>query len=258
MAVLPIHLRPTFPLDERRIQGMKRDLIVQSPRLIFGQCAAFVADRLLAAGFGSNQGVLRTWLDKWSSLDDELTARVVRRLVAESNADQDDAIYGMIGRLKQSGYAQYSISLGRLLLLKQHIEQGLHRNGVMSDRKEEIEILVDSICQEVCNELYRIAESDAELAKVLTSRDPKRLDETTEKLKASQKRIMHAYATLYDTASQLAIEAKPLSGSSVGVTSSTMDGPVLDRLIENLREENEMAKAIGERIRTELPDIDRE
>ena len=255
MAVLPIQLRPTFPLDERRIQGMKRDLIVQSPRLVLGQCAAFVADKLLTAGFGSERGLLRTWLDKWASLDDELTARVVQRLVAESNIDQDDAIRGMIGRLKQSGHAQYSISLGRLLLLKQHIEQGLHRNGVMSDRKEEIEILVDSICQEVCNELYRIAEADEELAKVLTSRDPKLLDEATEDLKSSQKRIMHAYATLYDTASQLAIEAKPMKVPEVG--KKNVDGPVLDRLIENLREENEMAKTIGDRIRKELPDIDR-
>ncbi len=255
MAVLPIQLRPTFPLDERRIQRMKRDLIAKSPRLIFGQCAAFVADRLLAAGFGAEGGLLRKWLDQWSNLDNELTAQVVRHLVAESNMKQDDVIRGMISRLKIDGHVQYSISLGRILLLKQHIEQGLHRNGVMSERKEEIEILVDSICQEVCNELFRIAEIDEGFAKVLTSREPKLLDESTESLKASHERIMHAYATLYDTASQLAVEAKPMDADSAKIPN--VDGPVLDRLIENLREENEMAKTIGDRIRKELPDIDR-
>lgn len=253
MAVTPIQLRPTFPLDERRIQRMKRELIAQSPRLVWGQFVAYVAGKLRSAGFGSERGLIQNWLDWWANEEQELTARVVGRLVTQSNIDQDEAIHGMIRRLQNNGHVPYAISLGRILLLKQHIERGLHRNGVLSERKEQIEVLVDSICQEVCNELYLISDADEELAVVLTSRDPKRLEAANEELRDRQSRIMHSYATLHDTASHLAVEAEPVTSEITRIENS-----VLDRLIENLREENEIAKTIDDRIRTELPKLDHE
>lgn len=253
MAVLPIQLRPTFPMDDRRIQRMKRELIWKSPRLIIGQALGRIAATLKSAGFESETGLVNRCLDWWSDLDQDLTAKVMQRLIAESNIAQDDSIQTMIRHLERGGQTQYAISLGRVLLLKQHIERGLHRDGLLNHRREEIESLVDSICQEVCNELFRIAESDESLAKVLTSRDPQQLEVASEQLKVRHARIMHAYASLHDTASQLAVDAEP-----VGIQTSRLENEVLDRLIENLREESETAKAIEDRIRTELPTLDRE
>lgn len=250
MSVLPIQLRPTFPMDETRIQRMKREIIWRSPRLIFGQALGRFAGMFKAAGFDSETSFLNRCLDWWSDVDQELTARVVQRLVAESNIDQDDSIRTMIRHLERSGRAQYAISLGRVLLLKQHIERGLHQDGELTQRKEEIEVLVDSICQEVCNELFRIAESNEGLAKILTSRDPAQLEQASEQLKARHSRIMHAYATLHDTASQLAVEAEPVRQAA------RLENAVLDRLIENLREENELAKTVDDRIRNELPEVE--
>ena len=154
MSVLPIDLRPTFPLDEDRIQRMKRDLIWRSPRLIVGQALGRIAASLKAAGINAETSLVNRCLDWWSDLEQELTAKVIRQLVTESNLEQDDSIRTMIRHLEQVGRTQYAISLGRVLLLKQHIEHGLHHDGELTDRKAEIERLVDSICQEVCNELF--------------------------------------------------------------------------------------------------------
>ncbi len=239
-------------MDESRIQRMKREIIWRSPRLIFGQALGRLAKSLQLAGFDSETSLINRSLDWWSGVDQDLTVQVMRRLVAESNVDQDDSIQAMIRHLERSGQVQYAISLGRVLLLKQHIERGLHRDGTLTKRKEEIEILVDSICQEVCNEIFRIADSDERLAKVLTSRDPQQLDDASDELKARHSRIMHAYTTLHDTATQLAIEAEPVPQNAGG----KLENAVLDRLIENLREENELTKAVDNRIRNELPEVE--
>ena len=252
MAILPIQLRPTFPLDEKRIEKIKRDLIWRSPRLIFGQFAARIAKSFRSAGVTHPTSLVMRCLDWWTEVDQELTSQVISYIVAESNSTQDRSIQSLVMRLKNDGHTQYSISLGRFLMLKQRIEGSLHHDGQLSERKEEIEILVDSICQEVCNEFARIAATDESLANVLTSRDPNQLDEVSDELRASHTRIMHAYSTLYDTVSQLAIDVTPLPDQR-----RNFDNATLDRLIENLREENEVAKSIDERIRSELPEIER-
>ena len=253
MSVLPIELRPTFPLDEDRIRRMKRDLIWRSPRLVVGQALWRLATAVKAAGFSAETSLANRCLDWWSDIDQDLTAQVVRRLVDESNQSQDESIRTMILHLEDSGRTQYAISLGRVLLLKQHIESGLHRDGELTRRKKEIEKLVDSICQEVCNELFRIADSNDQLANILTSRNEQQLHEASDELRARHARIMQAYATLYDTANQLGVEYQPMTASS----GQRIENAVLDRLIDNLREENELAKTVDERIRTELPRLDR-
>lgn len=249
MSLLPIELRPTFPLDENRIQRMKRDLIWRSPRLIFGQALGRMAAAFRDAGFDAETSLAKRCLDWWLDVEQDLTAQVVEQLVSESNNTQDESIRGMIRQLEDRGRNQYAISLGRVLLLKQHIEEGLHRDGQLTDQKVEIEKLVDSICQEICNELYRIATGHDQLANILTSRDSDKLDQASDTLRAQHTRIMHAYATLFDTASQLAVKAEPGPDTK-------FENAILDRLIENLRDENEVARAVDHRMRNELPELE--
>lgn len=247
MVVVPIKLRPTFPLDAQRIKRLKEITIWGSMKLLAIRTAATLAEPLRP-----KSGPLASIVLRWQQLDTELTAAVVQKLIYDSNLEQDRRIRSMVHNLEQSGKYQYSISLGKFLLLKQHIERELHRRGELSERKLEIEKLVDSIAQEVCNEIHGIANLDDAMAQILTSNNHNELNAMSDKVNAAHARIMHAYATLTETAEQLPASSA-IRQSSQGRGNKIDDMPVLDRLIENLKEENQLTKTVNERIQRELP-----
>jgi len=190
--------------------------------------------------------------DAWNEMEEELTARVVRQLVNESNVSQDEEIRKLMRNLNGVGKWQYAISLGKILLLKQRIESDLHRGSKLTERKKEVEILVDSMCNEVCQEIFDIAQLNDQLSEILTSGDQGRLDELTDRVSTGHTRIMRAYATLSGTSEKLTDVLEP-GTERPDVTQRKKSE--LDRLIEVLREENEVSQAVQQRMRDELPDV---
>lgn len=247
MPVIPIQLRPTFPLDEAKIRRLKREMIWRSPGLLAKRAIANVL-HAIAPTTDFSKDLVASWQER----DAELTARVVHEMIAESNKSQDEEIRKLVYNLNGVGKWQYAISLGKFLLLKQHIETSLHKNNKLTDRKQEIEKLVDSLCQETCQEIFEIATESDQLANVLTSGDQTRLDEFSARVSTGHSRMMHAYATLSSTAERLEILMEPGTERPDATQRKQSE---LDRLIQVLREENEVSQAVDQRIRDELPRI---
>ncbi len=234
-----IELIPTFPIDENRVRSLKRQRIWGSPALIFGWVTAGICRTIHASGWISTEGELYRMtaqaLARWNDQEDDLLLEVLRGLIDESNRSQDAEIQRLIHGIRQAGHAQYAISLSRFLLLKQHIEEQLHRDGKLTTRKREVEQLVDALFGEVCLLFQQLVHLKNELSEVLTSRNPDALTELTRRTNAGHERIMQAYATLFETSAQLGVLVSPGSARS----EAPEEMAELDRLIEYLREENE-------------------
>ncbi len=256
MDLTPIRLRPTFPLDSVRIRQMKRQALWQSPRLWLPWLGAQIASLFDSGQSPGSSGLGRLTqaaIQYWQDLDSELTADVVRKLITDSNRGQDQQLVQLIGQLRTRGSRQYAISMGKFLLLKQHVEQQLHGDGEFNERKQEIESLVDSLCSEVCQKLYHLAQLEEQLADILTSRDPDKLTRLQEVRGAGHRSVLDAYASLYDTAQHLNILVKP---GQEAPHRKEDDLAALDRLIEVLRDEHDLARKVHDRIRRELPQDD--
>ncbi len=251
-----IELIPTFPLDADRIRKLKRQRIWNSPRLLTSWMAAGICRTIQGLGWVSQTSGLHRLteqvLARWRDLEDDLTLAVLRGLIDESNRSQDAAIQTLIDGLRRAGHAEYAIGLSRFLLLKQHVEGQLHRDGRVTERKEEVEQLVDSLFREVCREFQQLTHWHRQLAAVLTSRDPQALADLTRRTGDGHRRVMQAYATLYETSEQLGVLVSP----GADRYEASQEAAELDRLIEHLREENVIARTVDERLRTELPSME--
>ena len=232
---------------------MKRKALWNTPKLWLPWLAATFANLFSVGKDTENKGwnnLMSSAIQYWKDLDNNLTADVVRELLHESNRHQDARLTGLIDQLHASGSSQYAISIGKFLLLKQQIEQQLHAEGELTERKQNIERLVDSLCSEVCQQIQRLALLDGRLAEVLTSREPESLERLSELRVAGHRRVLEAYGSLYDTAQNLYMLVRP---GRERPDQSEDDLVVLDRLISVLREEHELSKKVHERIRQELP-----
>jgi hypothetical protein len=243
--VRAVQIRPTYPLDEKEIVRLKRAAIMRSPRLI----ALYLAG--LFAGSPTRENARKSWIshlaDLWRDADEELSLQAVWELVHNSNQEQDQRISQMIHSLNVAGKRQYGISLGKFLLLKQRIEQELHIDPSPNPRKAKVETVVDSICQEVCHEIFRLSKLDDQLANVLTSSNVNDLSKHQDSLHHMHERIMKAYTLLSETAEQLAIYLTPGQKQP-----AARESDMFDQLLETLRREQHLAQTVDQRLRDEL------
>ena len=123
-----------------------------------------------------------------------------------------------------------------------------HAAGKVTRKEKEIEVLVDSICAGVCDELTELASLDRQLAGVLTSGDQAELESLTKRQKECHHRVLHAYTTMSQTAGQINDMLRP---SAQPATSRDEESKILERLIDELREENEIAGRVQDRMRDE-------
>ena len=245
-------LKPTFPLDENKIRLRKLKHIFKSPLTGIALVGAVILSKLAGFEEVGTTGVLGAaaagLYSFWKTKNSDLENKAISELVRESNLAQDSELLRITTRLRSQGHMQYSNSLGRFLLLKQRIEQRLHQDGKITEKKKEIEILVDSICAGVCDELTELASLERRLTDVLTSGDQSELRSLTERQTECHNRVMQAYTTISQTASQI---DQMLAPSAQPVEQRREDSRVLDRLIEELKEENEVSTRVQERLRDE-------
>lgn len=248
MTLFPIYFPSTFPLDHHQIQQRKQRLIGRTPHLAVKQWLAHWAQIGLQWTLPHNRPLQR-FLAHWSEIEKELTLRISVDLVQESNVQQDQTIRSMVQSLNDAGHTQYAKCLREIGGLKCEIENQLKRQGCISKKAEETELLVDSICHAICDEIYDLTESHQQLAAAVTSHGPEQLTDFLTEFSQRLARIQQAHNTLQQTARTLRPEQQtpqPNSGA---------DARELDRLLTILKEENRIYQRVHRRIHDELPNV---
>ena len=243
-------LTPTFPLDQQEIGRRKWAHIFKSPKLLVSASCALIVEgisRLRIPFISAACNRLGRALSlRWRTQDAELTAAVIQEMMRLSNNAQDQELQRITRALRSDGYHQYAISVGKFLLLKQRIERELHADGQVSRRNQEVETLVDSLCAAVCEHIQQLTSIDARLAEALTSAEDGLLTSLMSSEQTCHRRIRHAYGTLSETAKRLDLMLSPGS-DPVDFHQEQMEQ--LDKLIEQLQEENEIAVVVDRELR---------
>ena len=242
-------VRPTFPLDRSLISGYRRRKIMRSPLTwlaLVGAAGASIFSRSmpgLIASFGAASTAL--WMF-WQSRTDALEAEAIQQIITDSNKTQDEELQRIMQALQAKGQHQYAASLGKFLLLKQRIESRLHESGEITKKTQEIEVLVDSLCSSVCDQITQLTALNQKLGPVLTSNRPERLSRMHDQIGKCHERIMKAYGVLFQTARNIDALISP---SRQRNEEQKHDADVMDRLIQQLQEENEVAQAVQQRMK---------
>lgn len=243
-------IKPTFPIDRQRIRARMWQLVRRSPAQACALCGAYLLSLFERPASPAGPSSVSFERDRSSSLWErkraELESKAIQELIQESNREQDAELNRIIRTLHGGGHHQYAICLGKFALLKQHIEANLHQDGKLSQKKAEIEQLVDALCERVCYEITQLTQIESQLADVLTSPNEARLRMFTERRGECHRRLQQAYGTMNDTTERLGMMLRP--GEEAIDSGAGQDFEVLDRLIERLKEENLIAQRVHEQL----------
>ena len=140
---------PTCPIDRTKVQKIARSRIILSSAVLL-VCSIAVAGLLINSHMMSESFATATSLMAGAiAMIVNATARrssiensVIQRLIAVSNAEQESRLLDIADRLESPACA---ICLSRFINLKRHIENSLHKDGIFSEDKERVEILVDDL-----------------------------------------------------------------------------------------------------------------
>ena len=244
-----VDLMPTYPLDVGQVHSLRETLILNSPKFLVWQ---------LLAQLGSRFTLLSRFSDSWSEIEPQLSEAVVEHVIKQSNAAQNSVVHSLIQALQESQCDEYANTLGHFLRCKQSIEFALRTNRRLAPQRADVETLVDSIMQEVCNEVFLLADLQTALNDAMTTKfineDARETDvaDLEKRIADSRERVGRAYGTIQETEKQTTYQqpaapeiAEPDIPESI----------VLDKLIDALREENDVAKTVNERMQSELPRV---
>lgn len=240
----PVKLKPTYPLDVDQIRELKQLALCDSPKLLVWQ---------LLAQLGSRFTLLSRFAESWSEIEPKLCDAVVEHVVKQSNIAQNQVIRCLIDVLRDRQRNEYAEMLKEFLRAKQSIELALKTNRSLNAQRADVETIVDSILQEVCNELFLLIDMESELTRLQgANASTEIVDEFQSKIEISKERIAKAHETLRETEKQTTCRQPTHSVESDEPTFPESD--VLDKLIDALRDENEFAKNLNDRITQELPE----
>ena len=239
--------RSTFPIPSKELlkeiwKRMKRHPMTWIPvaglggGALIGSALGF----LVAAGAMLGGGLF--WKTRWP----QLKAKASAKWAEEHNEDQNDNLYRHVKQLKRYKCYDLSDSLKRFIYLKKHIERGLHESGELTEQKDEMEKLVDSLCFEVSDGLVRIADMRYTLTK---GRRRPGLAQVAS-LKGCEDdlvaRVEHAHQTLAALHLNLGTILDPLGANASPSSNSDLDGT-----IAKLKEETLIAQRVRRRIETD-------
>lgn len=238
-------IRRTFPIDRERLKKEKLKLFAKSPLTIGAAAGGLVllvslplnilAQAILVLGVG--YGLHRYW----KSSDDRLESEVLAFLIEESNKQQDEALRESMTQLQKMGRHNYSVTLGRFLILKQAIEARLHEDEKVTQAKRELENLVDEICFSVKENIFRIIEIEERTASILVSQNAHELVETNSTRRELLNQIVHSFDVIDDTYMNLETLLQP------GQFSESQEAPI-EKMIHRLKAENELARSVQARL----------
>ena len=170
----------------------------------------------------------------------------MRRMIAESNAEQDQQLLQIAEEIQTPSYRDCLLSF---LRLKQNIENAMHRDGELSDSVERFEVLVDEIIDSICWELKSLDALKGVLTPTMMKGESTELEKLTEEQSERYDRVMRAFTSLQSTSRQFfALEEEIVVRSHQSIDRAER----LEAAIQELDSVNRIA----ERIENELPSGD--
>lgn len=241
----PTELKPTYPLDVENVRKLQELVVCDSPKLLAWQ---------LLAQLGSRFSLLSRFSETWSQIEPKLSDAVVEHVVKQSNIAQDQVVRCLIDVLRDQNRDEYAKTLTRFLRSKQRIELALKTNRSLAPQRADVETIVDSIMQEVCNEIFMLADMDSNLNEWMTNDGTMdQIARLKTKIETSKERISRAYDTLKETEKQTTHNQPAQSPETDEQTATITESVILDKLIDALHDENNIAKTVNDRKEQELP-----
>lgn len=239
----------TFPVPREKVRLEKGKAIAKSPITWIATVGAIAAFALLPNlyGLALTGGILLGIASFWKKRLPQLEEKIVNALIKSSNKTQSKSLKRGIEQLHDWDYHDYADQLSKVLTLKKQVEETIHTQEPRTSMDESIETLVDTLCNEVSRDLFKMADISYTLRK-----KRKRLsDQQKQEMKNDQnelgERVKQASQTLEEAHSQLALT----TGKKIP---DEGDNPLLDQTIERLREETALAQRVRARIDTTYSD----
>lgn len=254
LADKPRDQRATFPITARATQLRKAWYILLSPitwiPTIFLLFTAFCLDFSLAVTCATflvtNFGIVCYWISK----NKRLEQTVIRELITESNVEQNRRLHEQATMLFDRGFNYYGSMIISFITLKKSIEGALHTDKTLSEKKQEIENLVDTIVFGASDQVTRLVNLENQLG----PNTPFSIANTHRK-KVAQARhelsnqLEEAFTTLTTTNDKLAMIINP--AHQIDTSKPTKPDCLVKSAINNLNEEQQLVERIRERLELE-------
>jgi hypothetical protein len=204
---------------------------------------AFAAGVLSPAiGLGGAALALAGVAGFWRGQSKKMEGQIVEQIIHDSNMAQDSALISLIRKLARNGYQSYAVTLGGFASLKTKIERALYQDEGHSPHKVRVGKLVDDLVFNVVDQLEEMAKIEFRRGgKGRATPPPRRAEELTEAWEAMAQRVKVAHNTLTETWHNLDVLLDP-------VPTGEVTGAKLDDIIVQLREENQIAEEVRNRV----------
>ncbi len=236
-------LPPTFPIPKHKILWEKLKTISTSPVTWAAGATSATSGILLnpAAAITTTAASFIGAAAWWKGKLPEVEERAIRRLILESNEYQNDTLSRGISQLQKWKCRDYADKLSEFLHLKKKSEYIIHAREPRTPIDENVETLIDTLCNEVSRDLFKMAD-----IRYTRRKKRKRLNKSSnQELINNQvelgKRVDEALKALRDTHAQL-------QASFDRTLPDEGDNELLDQTIQKLREEADLAARIRHRI----------
>ncbi|MEM9079501.1 MAG: hypothetical protein AAGC74_02280 [Verrucomicrobiota bacterium] len=156
-------MRPTFPVSEKALAKKRRQTIFGSALTWASLLPSFGAWTLLdAPPWAAGLGLLATLgglIAYWKQHLDKQEPHFLDQLIAQSNAEQDQALHHHAQQLFHRGHVQAARILRHTIGLKQDIESQVHREAATMHQRERLDTLVDRITFALVDKLEQQTQS---------------------------------------------------------------------------------------------------
>lgn len=240
---------PTFPISKEQLVRKKSEAIAKSKLTRVAIAGGIAALVLLPSFYGilAFGGIALGTALFWKKHLPRIEEQILQSLIETSNKEQNRSLKKGIERLHDWDYHDYAEQLSEVANLKKQVEETIHSQEPRTSMDESIESLVDTLCNEVSRDLFRMADIDYTLRKKrkrLTNEQKKEMKTDRDELGA---RVREAVVALKDSHAQLTLT----TGKKVP---NQGQNPVLDETIARLREEAALAQRIRARIESNFSD----
>ena len=240
---------PTFPVSQEKLREEKLKAITRSPLTwaVFGMAATSLllapnlVGLLVAAGFAAGGAVY------WACRLPKLEESMVGEIIEDTNEEQNESLERGIRQLKKWDHDDYAAELSRFLEVKKRIEQTIHGHAPRTSFDENVETLVDTLCNEVSRDLFKMAD----IRYTLKKRRKRLSDAAKQDMKNNQQELGDRVKLAHQALTQAEEQLLQVTGRTIPDEGAN---PVLDRTIERLQEEAALAKRVRDRISTTFGD----
>ena len=178
----------------------------------------------------------------WRLTGAALEKRILKRVIANSNLKQEDEMSRRMRSLQENRAGDLAITLGKFVEMKKEIEAEITRGEDVPTAAAQVETMIDELCFGVADQLEDLAQVQGRLARPDLQLVKGKRDELKDSQRDLVTTISQAYKTLTNTRYNIDAILHPLK----------LDVPKrdaeLDSVVDRLREENEIAKRIRNRL----------